>query len=86
MIGHYIANFIMLAPKTPREELIKIDTERGFGDAVARLDVNVNPDITGQRVERLFKGWRAVRFVVSRVVIFHAGSTDFVKREILHGA
>ncbi len=34
MIGHYIANFIMLSPKTPREELIKIDTERGFGDAI----------------------------------------------------
>ena len=34
MIGHYIANFIMLSPKIPREELIRIDEERGFSDAI----------------------------------------------------
>ena len=32
MIGHYIANFIMLSPKIPREELIRIDEERGFSE------------------------------------------------------
>ena len=34
MIGLYIANFIMLSPKVPVEELLKVDRERGFGDAI----------------------------------------------------
>jgi len=34
MIGCYIANFIMRSPKIPAEELLRIDRERGFGEAV----------------------------------------------------
>ena len=34
MIGHYIANFIMLSPRIPGDELIRIDKERGFEDAI----------------------------------------------------
>ena len=33
MIGHYIANYMMLSPKIPAEELTKRDIESGFGDA-----------------------------------------------------
>lgn len=34
MIGHYIANFIMLSPKVPAEEILRVDRERGFGEAI----------------------------------------------------
>ena len=34
MIGLYIANFIMLSPKVPVEKIMRIDRERGFGDAI----------------------------------------------------
>ena len=36
MIGHYIANFIMLSPKVPAEEILRVDRERGFGEASGR--------------------------------------------------
>ena len=34
MIGYYIANFIMLSPKVPAEEILRVDRERGFGAAI----------------------------------------------------
>lgn len=33
MLGHYIANFVMLPPRHSKEETIQIDTDWGFGDA-----------------------------------------------------